>query len=188
MAERKYVIDTSLFVNPAARSKFGKTPSAAAASLIRAIRKKENLHIYMPPSIFNELSNFLTPKSASDLELAIRKRAPNKYAVYLPAAVFYDFVDDVRLRINKGLRLAEEFAKDNKPDNEMKLKKLREKYRDSLRTGIVDSKEDFELLVLAKELECAVVTSDKGVIRFADKIGCEWLDAANFHALLRTIK
>ncbi len=184
MNDQKFIIDTSLFVNPAARASFGKTPDAAAKKFIEIIDRKKDLHIYIPPAIFKEISNFLTKENASRLELSIRKRAPNKYAVYLPAAVFYDFIDDVRYRIDKGLRLAEQFAKDNEPDNEPKLRKLRSKYRESLRTGIVDSKEDFELLILAKELECTIVTSDEGVIRFADKIGCEWLNAANFYSLL----
>ena len=65
------------------------------------------------------------------------------HAMYLPAAVFYNFVEDVRIRINKGLRLAEEFAKDNRPDNDMKLAKLRDKYRDSMRTGILEQQGGF---------------------------------------------
>jgi len=187
MPERKFVIDTSLFVNPNARNKFGKTPTAAVRAFVKKIKKK-NIHIYMPPSIFRETKNFLTEKSATELELAIKKKAPNTYAIYLPAAVFYDFIDDVRGRINKGLRLAEGFAKDNQPDNDEKLRKLRDKYREAMRTGILDSKEDFELLLLAKELDAAVVTSDEGAIEFANKIGCEWIKAEKFYSLLGKLK
>ena len=187
MPERKFVIDTSLFVNPASRKKFGKTPKSAAKAFIKKT-KNVNADFYIPPLVFKELSNFIDEKTAHGLEIHIKKRAPNMHAIYLPAAIFDSFVEDVRLRMQKGLRLAEEFARDNRPDNEVKLRKLREKYRSALRAGILDSREDFELLLLAKELEATLVTSDEGVIKFAEKIGCEWLNGARFHDLLTRLK
>ena len=147
--------------------------------------EKTDLEIYIPPSVFSELSNFVDAKSMDLLDVAVKKRSPNTYAIYLPAAVLYDFIDDVRTRVNKGMRLAEEFAKDNKPDNDEKLRKLREKYRASMRAGILDSVEDFELVLLAKELEATLITSDEGAIKFANQIGVEWLGADKFHAIVK---
>ncbi len=187
MPERKFVIDTSLFVNPAARGKFGKSPDEAVKKFIKMVNGLD-VSLYMPPLIFKELSNFIKPKTAEQLDLIIKKKSANMHAIYLPAAVFEDFIEDFRTRTSKGLRLAEEFARDNRPDNEIKLRKLREKYREALRTGILDSREDFELLLLAKELEATVVTSDEGVIKFADNIGCEWINATRFHNLITKIK
>ncbi len=187
MAVRKFVIDTSLFVNPASRNKFGKTPDAAVKAFVKKI-KNIDADFYIPPMIFKEIKTFIKEKTADSLELCVKKKAPNMHAIYLPAAVFDDFVDDVRTRMSKGLRLAEEFARDNRPDNEVKLRKLREKYRSALRTGILDSREDFELLLLAKEIEATIVTSDEGVKKFADSIGCERLDAGRFYALLTRMK
>lgn len=187
MRTRKYVVDTSLFVNPHARGKFGKDPSAAVLGFVKGMKGRD-MEVFMPPSVFNELRNFVSTKSLDELELAVKKRAPNTYSIYLPAAVLYGFIEDVRLRINKGLRLAEEFAKDNRPDNDEKLRKLRDKYRDAMRTGILDSKEDFELVLLAKELDATLVTSDEGVIKFADQVGCETLPADKFHALLKKMR
>ncbi len=183
MAARRYVVDTSLFVNPHAREKFGKDPSAAVLGFVKHAETKD-IEVFMPPSVFCELRNFVDAKAMDELELAVKKRAPNTYGIYLPAAVLYDFIEDVRLRINKGLRLAEDFAKDNAPDNDEKLRKLRDKYREAMRTGIVDSKEDFELVLLAKELEATLITSDEGVMKFANQVGCEFLAADKFHALL----
>jgi uncharacterized protein len=187
MPTRKFVIDTSLFVNPHARQKFGKDPSSAVMGFVRLLANADT-EVYMPPSIFKELANFATKKAMESLDLVIKKRAPNTYSIYLPAAVFYDFVEDVRLRINKGLRLAEDFAKDNHPDNDAKLSKLRDKYREMMRTGIIDSKEDFELVLLAKELDATLVSSDEGAIKFANQIGCGWLSADKFHPLLKKLK
>jgi len=184
---RKFVIDTSLFVNPHARAKLGKDPKSAVLGFIK-LAKKSNAEFFMPPSIFRELRNFISEKEAHQLELNIKKRAPNIYALNLPAAVLNDFIEDVRNRLNKGLRLAEEFAQDNRPENEEKLRRLRDKYRDAMRTGLVDSKEDFELLLLAKELEATLVSSDEGVLKFADKIGCGWINASKMYDLLKKIK
>lgn len=183
----KYIIDTSLFVNPHARVKFGKTPTAAVKAFIKKIAKMD-LEFFMPPLIFKELKNFIDPKVAGELELYVKKRAPNTYTLYLPAAVFYDFIEDVRLRINKGLRLAETFAQDNRPENDQKLGKLRDKYRDAMRTGLLDSREDFELILLAKELDATLVSSDEGVIKFANKLGCEWLNASKLYSKLKTLR
>ncbi|MEW6034975.1 MAG: RNA ligase partner protein [Candidatus Micrarchaeota archaeon] len=187
MPVRRYVIDTSLFVNPHAREKFGPDPSSAVMAFVKQAGEL-GIDVFMPPSIFNELKNFVDGKSMEELELVVKKRAPNTYSIYLPAAVLYDFIEDVRLRINKGLRLSEEFAKDNRPDNDEKLRRLRDKYREAMRTGIIDSKEDFELVLLAKELEATLVSSDEGVLKFADQVGCEHLPADKFHALLRKLK
>lgn len=187
MADRKYVVDTSLFVNPHAREHFGADPSAAVLGFIKAVDSLD-LQVFMPPSVFSELKNFADAGSMEELELVIKKRAPNTYSIYLPAAVFYDFIEDIRGRMNKGMRLAEEFAKDNRPDNDEKLRKLREKYREAMRTGIIDSKEDFELVLLAKELEATLVTSDEGVIKFANQVGCEYINADKFHSLLGKLK
>ncbi len=174
---RKFVIDTSVFVNHQAAKAFGPNPRKALAAFVKIVSKKKDCEFYMPDSIFRELGNFVGSET-SRLETVVKRRSPNVYAIYLPAAVFYDFVEEVRCRINKGLRIAEEFAKDNKPENAEKVQKLREKYKEALRTGIVDSKEDFELVLLAKELEATLVSADEGVLDFATKIGCEILHAS----------
>ena len=61
---------------------------------------------------------------------------------------------------------------------------MREKYRSALRDGIVDSKEDFEVILLAKELHGTVVTADKGLQKYADKIGVGIIDAHVFPEFL----
>ncbi|MEW6721798.1 MAG: RNA ligase partner protein [Candidatus Micrarchaeota archaeon] len=183
MGSRRFVIDTSLFVNPHAREKFGKDPSTAVTGFL-SLTEGLDIDVFIPPSVLNELNNFVDSKSMEELELRVKKRAPNTYSIYLPAAVFYDFIEDIRGRMNKGMRLAEEFAKDNRPDNDDKLRRLREKYRDAMRSGILDSKEDFELVLLAKELDAPLVSCDEGVIKFAHQIGCETIDGARFHTML----
>lgn len=180
----KFVIDTSLFVNPQAHKSFGATPSASVAAFIEMIDSLE-VGFFMPASTFKELSHFIGD-SSHDLEPYVKRRSPNLYSIYLPAGVMYDFIDDIRERINKGLKLAEEFANDNREDTS-KIGKLREKYRGAMRTGLVDSKEDFELIMLAKELDATLVSADEGILSFADKIGIEWINAQKFHGVLKKL-
>ncbi|MEW6529040.1 MAG: RNA ligase partner protein [Candidatus Micrarchaeota archaeon] len=180
---RKFVIDTSVFVNPQIYCNFGANPKKAIAGFTKAVSRKKDIEFYMPSSVFNELKNFVD-NDIEKLELIVKRRSPNVYAIYLPAAVFYDFIEEIRERINKGLRLAEDFARDNKPDNAEKLKKLREKYKEAMRTGIVDSKEDFELVLLAKELEATLVSADEGILNFGNKTGCEILHASKLKNLI----
>jgi uncharacterized protein len=181
---RKYVMDTSIFVNPQVRGDFGSTPEKAITGFCKIAKKNcKACEFYMPSSIFSELSNF-AGKRTDDLEMVVKRRSPNVYAIYLPAAVFYDFVEDVRERINKGLRLAEAAATDRKTPDSERVRILREKYKTAMRTGILDSKEDFELVLLAKELDATLVSADNGVLDFANKIGCEILHASKFRKSL----
>ena len=183
----QFILDTSLFVNPACRTQFGKNPDTAVTGFIRIAKtKKKKAQFYMPPSVFKELSHF-AEKGITKLPTIVKKRAPNLYGIYIPAAILYSFIDDVRQRVNKGLRLAEEFAQDNKPDNKPKLNKLRAKYREAMRKGMVDSKEDLEIILLAYELGAAVVTADEGMIEMANKIGVQWMEAEHFKEILKDL-
>ena len=52
---------------------------------------------------------------------------------------------------------------------------MRKSYREALREGIIDSKEDVDLILLAKELDALLVTVDHGAIKWAEKLGIRWL-------------
>ena len=180
---KKFVLDTSIFVNPKSREGLGESVDKAIENFIKLAKKAKGMEFYMPPSVFYELSHFSS--KAEKLSLYVKKKAPNIYATYVPAAVFYAFIDDVRRRVNKGLRIAEQFAIDNRPDNDVKLRALREKYREAMRAGIVDSKEDFELILLAKEIDGILVTTDEGIIAFANALGCEYLEGEKFEKIVK---
>ena len=48
---KKFVIDTSLFVNPHARGHFGKDPNTAVKGFVKMIAKL-NAEFYMTPIVF----------------------------------------------------------------------------------------------------------------------------------------
>jgi hypothetical protein len=64
------------------------------------------------------------------------------------------------------------------------LSNMRDKYRRALRQGVLDSREDFDLLVLARELDAGVVTEDTGIISWADKFGLRYVRGGQFPTLL----
>ncbi|MEM4295906.1 MAG: RNA ligase partner protein [Candidatus Anstonellales archaeon] len=179
---RKFVIDTSVFLNPDSIKGFAKNPKQALEKFIDLIKKNREVEVYIPSAIYNELGHFLDNVNA--MSPYVRIRTPNLYSVYIPAAVMHSLINNVRDRINKGLRIAEEYARLNyvKPED---IAKLREKYREALRTGIIDSKEDFEAIILAKEIDATLVTADEGMINMAREIGCEYMEPKAFFRFIK---
>ena len=51
-----------------------------------------------------------------------------------------------------------------------------------LREGILDSEEDFEVLMLAKELNATIMTSDQGLVKAAEELGVRCADIDSFYS------
>ena len=173
----RLVLDTSLFVNPEAQRHFGKDLQEAVQKLLRTARGK-NIELYMPISIFRELSHFAPPEALISFRQEAIVRAPDLYNLQVPAAVFHVFIRELRERINKGLRIAEEaIHKEPTADN---LRRLRQQYRDVLRSGMVDSVEDLDVVLLAKEIGGAILSADEGIAKMAEALGIEVISANYF--------
>ena len=179
------ILDTSIFVNPDSRVFFGNTPLKALSNFLDKIKNKKNIHCYIPPSVYEELSKFIEKLPPKEKTILINKKPPSSYQSSVPAILMYEFIEEMRLRINKGLRIAEKYTRKglkiapptDKTKEEEIIKTLRQEYRPALREGIVDSKEDFDLILLAKELNAYLATSDKGLIKWAQKLGITCIDA-----------
>jgi RNA ligase partner protein len=187
----KVVLDTSLFVNPEVRTGFGGTPTEAVEGFLSLAIQIPTLEFYMPSSIFNELLNFIDKdKISGDLLTVLRQKSPSRHEINCPAVLLYELIDDMRERVNKGLRIAEKAVKNtNKSEEKELIQNLRRNYRDALREGIIDSKEDVDLILLAKEIDALLVTVDNGVIKWAEKFGIRWLLPTKFKDyLLSSIK
>lgn len=179
---KKVVLDTSLFVNPDVRASLGSTPLEALETFLYLAAQINNLEFYMPPSIFEELLHFVErDKIPDDLLVILHQKPPKKHELKCPAFLLYELIEDVRERVNKGLRLAEKAVRSaelKKPDEI--VQDLRKKYREALREGIIDSKEDVDLMLLAMELDALLITADQGLIKWAEKLGIEWLFPERF--------
>ena len=187
----KVVLDTSLFVNPDVRKYFGDTPTEALEGFLFLAAQIPILEFYMPPSIFRELLNFVNrEKISGDLLVILHQKPPSRYEMTCPAFLLYELIEDIRQRINKGLRVAESAVRGVPVKGEKEIiQELRKKYREALREGIIDSKEDVDLILLARELDALLVTADQGVIKWAEKLGIKWLFPEKFREyLLSSIK
>jgi len=173
----RVVLDTSLFVNPEVRDGFGSSPTEAIDNFLKIAEGIPELEFYMPSSIFEELMNFVDRRKVPGRMLAlIHQKSPNKYEMTCPAIFLYELIEDIRDRVNKGLRIAEKTERcAGKADERELIQGMRKNYREALREGIIDSKEDVDLILLAKELEALLVTADRGAITWAEKLGVRWL-------------
>lgn len=174
----KVVLDTSLFVNPDIRNDFGDSPTEAIKGFLVLAEKIPALQFYMPSSIFNELMNFVDRRKVPGRLLSIlHQKSPSKHELDCPAVFLYEIIEDIRDRVNKGLRIAEKAVRGaGKAEDERQIiQNMRKSYREALREGIIDSKEDVDLILLAKELDALLVTVDQGAIKWAEKLGVRWL-------------
>ena len=186
------ILDTSIFVNPDSRIYFGNTPTKAFSNFLDQLTGKKHLSCYIPPSIYEELSKFLEKLPSPNKTILINKKPPSSYQTPVPAMLVYEFIEEMRLRINKGLRIAEKYTRKglNAPipaegeRNEELIKTLRQEYRVALREGIIDSKEDFDLVLLAKELNAYLATADLGLVKWAQKLGITCINAQELKELL----
>ncbi|MEF9437394.1 MAG: RNA ligase partner protein [Candidatus Mariimomonas ferrooxydans] len=145
----------------------------------------------MPSSTFKELLNFVdADKISGDLFTILQQKPPSRLELNCPALLFYEFIEEMRERVNKGLRFAEKAVRNAASGDEKEIiQSLRRNYREALREGIIDSKEDVDLIFLAKELDALLVTVDNGAIKWAEKLGVKWLLPSKFKDyLLSSIK
>ncbi|WP_038057221.1 RNA ligase partner protein [Thermodesulfobacterium hydrogeniphilum] len=191
MEKERFVPDTSIFTNPDVYVQFGQNPSEAFTNFLLMVAELEGeVAVYIPTSVFDELKRMLSnlkipPKARSILKI----KSPKKYELYIPAFLMYEFIEELRNRINKGLRVAEEAVKAStykKPEEILKF--LRRRYREVLREGIVDSKEDLEIILLALELDAIVLSADRGVLNMADKLGLRYLEPKDIKDTLEGFK
>lgn len=190
MVKTKLVLDTSLFVNPDVRHHFGGTPTESFGNFLKLSAENSHVELYMPPSIYRELMDFVDEKEIeSKLLLRVKQKPPKKYELMVPGAVLYELVEDMRERVNKGLRIGEKAvrkmtgAQNPKEDESEIISDFRRKYKEALREGIIDSKEDIDLLLLALELDAAVVTADEGILAWAEKLGVRHLESSRLKDL-----
>ena len=203
--KQRFVLDTSVFITDEIRDEDESLQEGVLGllELIAEARLGLGISCYVPPTIHDELTTMLRERGVdeevfSKLNTWVIRKHPDRYEVSIPANVVYSFVDEMSERVDRGLRVAEdavrqaEAAADDTVENhdhmtgvDQVVSDLRDKYRGALRTGVLDSREDFDLLVLARELDAGVVTEDRGIIAWTEDFGLRYLRGREFPALLR---
>ena len=198
--KQRFVLDTSVFLTEEIRADDEDLEAAIERLLDRISAAKLSLNIscYIPPSVHDELTGVLVERDVdervlSKLETWVIKKNPARFEVTIPAELVYQFVDEMSNRVDRGLRVSEKAvrkAEDSRTDGDGRVDvdevigDLRSEYRSALRRGVLDSREDFDLLVLARELDAGVVTEDTGIIDWAENFGLRYLRGRDFPTLL----
>jgi uncharacterized protein len=182
--QETYVLDTSMFVNPDARKYLGETVDEAISNFLELAAKRKKIRFVMPPSVPKELKYFAT-KELPNFKRIILIKSPSLYEMKVPAIVMWKLLDEMRSRVNAGLRVSEKFVKDEKMPMDEKIHRLRTQYKETLREGILDSEEDFEVLMLAKELDASIITLDQGLVKAAHEMGIKCMDIAAFYGHIK---
>lgn len=222
----RIIIDTSIFTNPEVYQSFGANPTEALRTFLEIIGKLDGPTFYMPPSIYQELLTFVETKDIPPgLQILIIQKPPKRYELTVPAFLLYELIEDVRHRIDKGLRVAEDavrkrigrglkaseaaerrqkilheksvflfpdvrmtaevpYRTESEAMEAVAITDLRKKYRAALREGIIDSKEDVDLILLAKEMDGILMTADSGIVKWADKLGIRYIDPHMLRGIL----
>lgn len=212
LAKQRFVLDTTAFTDNQLRDDYGEGELNKTADvlldLVARSRIKLNISCHMPPITYKEFSDYMARYDCPDTvmvkaETWIVKKTPNRYDTKIPSEIFYEYVHDMRERMNKGMRISESAVweaavesmvmmsrGEKKAMIEMEvigkaIKDFRKRYRGALRKGTLDSAPDLDVLLLAKELGAGVVAADEGIKIWAERLGLRFLSATSFPKMLQ---
>jgi RNA ligase partner protein len=217
MLRQRFVLDTTALTDSMAWESEGATSICEGMNAILDRVAQARLYLgiscYIPyPSVYNEIKDFCRHNDCdsevlSKVDTWLVKKTPDRYKVKVPSKIFYEYVDYMRSRINKGMNISEEaiwesvsrciaLSESGASLREMKdeiereavgsiIRKFREKYRSALRYGILDSAPDIDVLLLAKDLDAAVVSQDLGIQRWSEQLGLRFMESRSFPVMIR---
>ncbi len=197
---KRYIIDTNLFFNMEGSMGLGDTTADIIKTLVRAVEKapSEELEIVVPPTIVQEITSFFDSPDDPLLKSlfgSLTVKSPGTSEQSVSASIFEQLIEDYRDRAYRAMKVAEEevihtaemfMGKEVLPQKEFQmacgkiLTKLRERYRNATRTGTIDSKADFDLIMLAREMDGYLVTTDEGVTYWARLLGVKEMSSSVF--------
>ncbi len=179
----KFVIDTSVITNPYSIEGFANDPEQALHKLISILRSRKDVQVFLTTDTLKELSSFM--ELPEELYGAFYVKEANMCEVRIPGLFLYMYLQSMRDRINRGLRVAEKAVREfrDKPESEA-IRYLRDNYRRVMREGIIDSKEDVSILLLALEQKAKLSTADEGIVDACKFLGIEVIPPRAFYKLL----
>lgn len=196
-----YILDTNLFFNMEAGLGLGdKTETVVKnlTSLAKKLKETQKAQFYMPPRIVDEFLSFFEDKEQLFLKeflAEVTVQSPSFHEVSVPAAIVYQLVEDIRARSYRGMTVAEEEIQNagkllmGKTDLSPKdfqitigsaIKGFRDRYRQATRFGFLDSVADLDLIMLAKETDGFLVSTDNGVMHWGRVFGIKEMPASVF--------
>lgn len=188
----KYILDTNIFFNMEAGLNLGKNTQEVVEKITQIAsqrRQQQKAEFYMAPRVVEEFLSFFEDKNQELIKnflAAIIVKSPDISQVSIPASVFYLLVEDIRARSYRGLSVGEEEMQKiaqafihtedlNKKEFQIKvgsfIKNFRDRYRHATRFGFLDSLADLDTILLAKELDGTIISTDEGVLHWSRIFG-----------------
>lgn len=203
-----FILDTNLFFNMAAGINMGKKTEDVVVGLTekaRILTKNKKAVFFMPPLAVDEFLSFFENKDQGfikDFMAVINIESPDLTRALFPATVFYKLIEDIRARSYRGLNIAEEEIENStrqsmglkiegKKEFQIKIgafiKKFRERYRNATRAGFLDSVTDLDLIVLSKQKDGFLVSTDEGVLSWGRTFGVKEMPVSVFRKRLEDL-
>ena len=200
-----YIIDTNILFNMEASMGLGPTTKEILQNLVKILplAKKNNEELLMPPAIVQEIESFFDNQDDALLKAFlgfVTVRSPSYHDNAFSGDLFNDLIEDYRSRAYRGMKVSEEeiikaaetfMGKEVLPQKDFQksvgkiISSLRDRYRNATRTGTIDSPADFDLIMLAKESDGNLITTDEGIIAWSRKIGVTEMSAQVFGKKMR---
>lgn len=205
IAMRTFVLDTNLFFNMEAGLGLGDKTEDVVRTMterIKVLKSKKEAEFLIAPRVVDEFLSFFDDKEQpfiKDFFATVTIKSPHIHDIQVPAAVFYEMVQDIRNRSYRGIGIAEEEMRKaaqqmsgksdlSRKDFEIALgpviKNFRDRYRQATRFGFLDSVADLDLIMLAKESDGYLVSADEGVIKWGRLFGVREMPLNAFGKLL----
>lgn len=201
-----FILDTTLFTDPNVACIFSgpckrenMSTFALKNVLIKIGNKKEDKCL-ITTSIKNELMEFVKVNKISTrllLNITVQDYNPE---VKIPAFLMLDYIKDNRQRLNnaekrgvndikKAIKYECKNDSSNKEPGGNLVSNWRKSFRHITREGIVDSEADMSMLFLAYQYkeDSTVISSDKGLLSWAQKLGLKTMDPYIFDTYLNKI-
>jgi RNA ligase partner protein len=206
LAKQRFVLDTTAFTDNQLRDEFGEGKLDKTVDvlldLIASSRIKLNMSCHMPPVTYKEFLEYITRYECPDSIMVkadtwIVKKTPNRYDTKIPSEIFFEYVQDMRERMNKGMRISESAVWEAAVESMVMMSRGEKKAQIEMevlgkaikdfrqRKGTLDSAPDLDVLLLAKELGAGVVAADEGIKVWAERLGLRFLSAKSFPKMLR---
>ncbi len=203
-----FILDTNVFFNMEAGLSLGKKTEDVVVNLTKmaqTLKTSKKAMFFMTPKAVDEFLSFFEDKKQpfiKDFLSTINIESPELSRASFSGAIFYKLVEDVRQRAYRGLNIAEEEIEgaaaefsnkkiDNKKDFQIKIgsfiKKFRERYRNATRTGFLDSVTDLELIILSKQKDGFLVSTDEGVLNWGRVFGVKEMPSLAFAKRLESL-
>lgn len=203
-----FILDTNIFFNMEAGLSLGKKTEEVVVnltSMAEKLKKNRLAAFFMTPGAVSEFLSFFEDREQSfikDFFSVINIESPELSKESFPGTIFHKLIEDVRLRSYRGLNIAEEEIEtaalefsnkktEGKKDFQIKIgsfiRKFRERYRNATRTGFLDSTTDLELIVLARQKDGFLVSTDEGVLNWGRTFGVKEMPSSAFAKRLESL-